>query len=284
MIPTRSRPRGAALALVMVLAAAPGLRAQGNGAVWLRIGPPVGDTLHTRYEQDVSLTAVTRGVGADSTVSMHSALLLLSRVLVEGRDETGTTIEAVTDSVAVRSQGSVPLSDSARRAMEGQRVRLLISPDGAASVLDAPPGFGQDVEAVVSGMPATLPRRPVRVGEQWTSVMRIPLGERLSGPGAELRATYRLDSLSADDRMAWVSMRGTISRDAVSAPRHQGVRVATTGSVTAEILVDRRRGWWSDSRVAILLRSAVTPLAGAPGRPMEVETRIIQRMRSGDAH
>ena len=280
MTRTRGRVARALLALAALLVAAVPAPAQRDAAVLLRIGPPVGDTLRMRYEQDVSLTARSNGGESDSTVTMHSALLLLSHVLVQGRDETGTTITAVTDSVAVRTEGSAPLPETARRAMQGQRVQLHIAPDGAASVLAAPPAFGADVEAVVSGMPATLPRRPVRVGETWEALMRIPLGAHMTGPGARLHAVYRLDSLSVDGGLAYLSMHGTITREAISAPQRTGVRVATTGSVVARIRVDRRRGWWTDSEAIIVLRSAVTPVAGGLGRPMEVETRITQRMRS----
>src|SRR5256885_10297192 len=49
-------------------------------------------------------------------------------------------------------------------------------------------------------------------------VMPIPLpGETDVQHGATLRALYRLDSLSADGDLAYISVRGTLTRDSTAA-------------------------------------------------------------------
>ena len=60
-------------------------------------------------------------------------------------------------------------------------------------------------------MPSMLSRKPVAVGEKWSKEMRIPLA---GDPGAEgtVKATLQLDSLSRSGQMAFISIRGTISR------------------------------------------------------------------------
>lgn len=249
-------------------------------SVLLRIRPQVGDTLYTRFEQDVEMIGTTRVHGVDTTMTLHTSMLLLSHVLVQAVDETGTTVTTVTDSLALHADGGAPAPESSRRAMEGLRVQLHIAPDGAASVVDFPAALSPDIRAVISGMPATLPAKPVSVGQTWRRVTAIPIEGR-SDPNhaATLRAQYRLDSLSADGGVAYVSMRGTLVRDSSASAPTDRLRVTTQGIIAGIICVDRRRGWWNDAQATITLKSTLVPMAG--GSPMYVETRIVQRMRTG---
>ena len=228
------------------------------------------------------MTGTVHVRNADTTMTMHTSLLLLSRVLVQGSDETGTVVTTVTDSVALSTDGAPAEPESVRRAMEGQQVKLHISPNGSASVIAVPDLLSADVRAVVSGMPATLPDHPVRPGETWQRVTALPvIGGSGTGYAATLRATYRLDSVSADGALAFVSMHGTLARDPGARPLANGLRVSSTGTVSGSLCVDRHRGWWIDARATIVLVSTLVPVAGATATPVRMRTRITQRMHTG---
>lgn len=269
-----------ALGAQTAASAAPAVSAR--PAIALRIHPRVGDTLYTRFEQDVAITGTRRVGGADSTMRMSSSMLLLAHVFVEGSDERGTTVTTITDSIDFRGSGvGAGTSDLVRRAMQGKRVQLRIASDGSAMVLESPPALASDMQAVVSGVPSTLPARAVAVGASWEKVMSIPVaGREGSSRPATLRARYHLDSLSGDGTIAYISMRGTITR--APAPEiPEGIRITSTGTIAGSMQVDRRRGWWCDSRATIDLESVVTALDG-DRPPLHVTTRIEQRMRTGD--
>lgn len=249
--------------------------------VMLRIKPRVGDTLYTRFEQVVEMTGTMHVHGADTTMTMRTSLLLLSHVLVQASDETGTTVTTVTDSVSVTTDGEPAEPESMRRSMEGQQVRLHIAPNGSASVLAVPAQLSADVRAVVSGMPATLPDRAVRVGSTWQRTTSLPvLGASGRGYAATLRATYHFDSLSAGGTLAYVTMRGTLTRDPGARPLANGLRVNTSGTVSGSLLVDRLRGWWIDARATILLVSTLLPASGVTATPVRMETRIEQHLHT----
>jgi len=252
--------------------------------VSLRIHPRSGDTLYTRFEQEVEMIGTTRVGSTDTTVTMRSSMLMLSHVLVQASDDRGATVITITDSVSLAALGAgaaVP-PEAERRAMQGTRVRLRIAPDGSASVLDAPSDVAPDVRTIVPGMPSTLPDHPVAVGATWRKDMPIPVAGQAGGsPAAMLRATYRLDSLSADGDIAYISMRGTLTRDSTAQSPAQGLKITSTGTITGTMRVDRRRGWWADSRATIDLHSTLSPATGDSGPPMRVQTKITQRMWTG---
>jgi hypothetical protein len=263
--------------------AGPALAAQNARMITLRIKPHVGDTLYTRFEQTVEMTGTTRVGDTDTTMTRSSSMLMLSHVLVQASDDRGTTVTTVTDSVSLLADGddaALP-PESVRRAMEGRRVQLRIAPDGSATIVDQSDELTPDVRAVVSGMPSTLPDRPVAVGATWEKVMEIPVAGR-SGPGhaAVLRATYRLDSLSANGDIACISVRGTLTRDSTAIPLSQGLRISSHGTMTGTLRVDRRHGWWADSHATIALKSIFSPTAGNPAHAMQVQTKITQHMKT----
>jgi hypothetical protein len=75
-------------------------------------------------------------------------------------------------------------------------------------------------------------------------------------------------------------MKGRLVR---SGPMQSGVNgaggfVQTSGSVTGNILIDRRRGWIADARTVISLRSLVYPKA-QKALPVRVRMKITQWMR-----
>lgn len=268
-------------AAALGLAAALPLNAQPNGAVYLRIDPRVGDTIHTRLEQQTDMRATTRLEGSDSLVEIRSwmATVALLRHVVEKGDSDGTTLLTVIDSVAMRGEGVSMPNEEQRRVLQGRRVRTRISPDGATALVENA-DVAPDVAAMFSNMPATLPDYPVSVGDTWTKTMRIPLyGQAPGRPEAKVHATFKLDSLGARKGMAFISMRGSITRDTGVA--RAGAGTETIGSITGSLVVDAFRGWITDSRTAITVKSRLS--APSPeSAPMQFQLRMRQRMRAID--
>lgn len=285
MIPTRSEPArrrlGRALLLaaaIAPLAAAPA-RAQN---VLLRIQPHPGDTMYTTFVQDVEMVGTRNVHSVDTTMTSRMNIVILSHSVVQANDAHGTTVLAITDSVAMQGHGTgagAP-TETLRRAMQGRQARLQISPDGSATLLAASDDVSPEVEAVYSGMPATLPEKSVAMHGTWQRNSYIPISRQSdSTHAATLHTVYRLDSLSADGAIAYISIRGTISRDSSSSMASEGLRVTSAGTVTGRMSMNRKRGWWVESELSIAIKSVVTPMAD-PGAAMRVQTRITQSMRT----
>ena len=115
--------------------------------------------------------------------------------------------------------------------------------------------FATPLRAVVTQMPATLPREPVEVGQSWVRTMEIPLVAPGDGGGsAALSGTFRLDSVSRGGDIAYVSLTGRLARSTnvpygargkESNSRRAAV-VSTSGSITGSMVIDRARGWITD--------------------------------------
>jgi hypothetical protein len=239
--------------------------------------------MFTRFEQQVDMAGTTRVREADTTISSRMTMVMLSHSFVQASDEKGTVILTTTDSVMMDGEGAGATAppEAVRRAMQGKRTRLRIAPDGSASLLDGPEEVSPQVQAVWSGMPATLPQRPIPVRGTWEKVIPIPVsGQSDPSHAATLHATYRLDSVSTDGEYAWITMHGTITRDSSAAALPDGKRLTSNGSVNGSLCVDRKRGWWSDSQLTITMKSMLIPAPGADAKPMRVQTRIVQRMRT----
>jgi hypothetical protein len=95
-------------------------------------------------------------------------------------------------------------------------------------------------------------------------------------------ASFRLDSVSRNEDLAYISMRGEMRRDSVPAGPPRGSRMTVSGTVTGALLLDRRRGWLTESRFAVVLRTTMVPAAASGASPMRFLTRITQRMRTLD--
>ena len=91
-----------------------------------------------------------------------------------------------------------------------------------------------------------------------------------------MRAVFKLDSLARNGELAYVSMRGDIVSDADT----QGLELA--GNVSGAMRVDRLRGWMTDSRFSVLIRSLVTPPAVSGMAPMHFVTKVTQHLRTMD--
>ena len=206
----------------------------GAQTVTLEIRPHIGDTLHLRYDQRIEASDGTAG-------PMVSTLLVMSRTIIEESDKKGTDVVAVTDSVDMAPQSAEP----ARELLEGRPMHLRVAPDGSTTLEAVDTGsVAPALRPTLMQMPAMLPRKPVKVGRTWRCDVQLPLPP---GKGGALKATFRLDSISRTGDLAYVSLRGTLRRD--SPP------TVTTGLVTGTLVVDRQRGWLTDSRATIHVTS-----------------------------
>jgi hypothetical protein len=251
-------------------------------SVLLQIRPHIGDTLRMHLTQSVEMTGTTRTRGRDSTSSMTTSVEVFTRAIAEQWTQGGTLMQTITDSVQIHPTSQASLDDIRRRALQSKRVWLRVSPDGAMEVVhDSDPS--SELREIFGGMPAMLARQAVRVGEKWTREMQIPLSGDPSGLGL-VKATFRLDSLGRNGDIAYVSLRGTMSRMNAADDLSSGAGYTTSGTLTGTIQIDRRLGWITDSKSSIIVRSTIasTPARkGEPQRsPMQVRTKITQWIRA----
>jgi hypothetical protein len=265
--------------------AAIGLAPSRGGAqpILLEIRPVPGDTLELRLEQMVEMKGTTRVGKRDSTMTMSTAMAILARAIILGADSTGARVLTVTDSVAIT--GSAPKDASlerSRRDLQGSRVEMRVLPDGSSEIVSDPSTVTSALRSLVAQMPATLPHAPVKVGERWSRVVTVPI-EAQGGIAttASLKTTFRFDSLSRNKEVAYISLRGELSRSAVdSASGRSGVEM--TGTIRGGMTVDRKRGWVTDSRAVITLKSVLPPARSSKAYPMHFNLTITQRMRALD--
>ena len=258
---------------------AAGLRAQ--QPVALRIEPPVGETMRMRLDQRVEMSGTTRMSAGDSTATVVTTLVVISRTLVERREREGSVLLASTDSVAASSTGadSVAVATETRRALQGKRVRLRIAPDGATELVGGDAAGNAELNALFSQMPATLPSAPVAVGQSWSRTMVAPMGSAAPGNGGgKLKATFRLDSLSRNGDRAYVSLVGTLSR--APSAKDGWATLQMSGSMTGGLVIDRRLGWISDARMTYTVRSTVSPTSGDTSAAMRFRMKVTQWVRS----
>lgn len=250
----------------------------------LEIRPKRGDTLHMRLDQQVTMTGTTKVGRSDSTMSVTTGTHVRSRVVVEGSDDAWTNVLTLTDSIAVVSRGgrSRQQGEDARRTLEGKRLRMRISPEGNAEITENPDGLSDDLAQIVGRIPATLPKYSVSVGQTWTQEIGVPVGGQTGG-GAVLHTTFRLDSLSPEERIAYISMSGTFKRDSLTqGDLPVGAKLTSTGILKGELRVDRMRGWMTDSKATITVNSLLSPPPGTSDQPMRFHMRITQHMRAVD--
>ena len=268
---------------VALAASAHRVRAQDARLVPLVVRPRVGDTLHTRFEQDVVMTGTTKVRGRDTTLRSSSSLLVLARLAVQSCDATGCTVAAITDSVALLSVDAQALtpSEATRKAMQGRRFQLRVRPDGSTVLLTAPKEIDAELGPFVQAWPTVLTPKPVAVGGTWESGVPVPVGgDAAMQHGARLKVSYRLDSLTANDGLAFISLNGVVARDALQGPVSGGKNLDAHGEVTGALALDRMRGWWRDSRLTIVIRSTVTPPKGNDAPPVKLQTRITQHLKT----
>lgn len=283
-----SRPRRLVLVarVALACAAATGLAravaaqtASAEGIV-LRLHPRVGDTLHTRLEQVTEITSARSGGGA-APKPMTTSVTVLARTIVQASRKATTTVLTVVDSAAVHSSDvhGAAMSAQAEKVLRGQRMVVQLAEDGSVESARDARGVAlpRDVADAMAAMPAVLPRRPIAVGERWQREMPLPSAGPLgAGGNAQVRAEFRLDSLSGSGDLAFVSMHGQIGSDADA----RGVEMS--GSMSGAMQIDRARGWMTDSFFTLLIHSVVTPPSGVGMQPMKFVTKVSQRLRTMD--
>lgn len=245
----------------------------------LQIRPRAGDTLRMRLDQETNYTSggmVRAGPGAGT---MISKMAMFARAIIEGATDAETAVLAVTDSV--RFWSSDVAGAIAARQMEaqlrGQRVSFRVTPEGLVATEPAA-RTPREVAHVVSLMPATFPKGPIKVGDSWTRDMPLPtgtqLGARLSGM---LHVALRLDSVTHAGDLAFISMRGEMQP--ASGPGAASQPVLEKGSVRGTMVLDRKRGWLSESWFNVIVVSSMNAPPAAAGRT-RIQTRITQHMRT----
>jgi hypothetical protein len=246
----------------------------------LQIRPRAGDTLRMRLDQETDLTGagVTRAsIGPGTTIWR---MAMFSRAIIESESNYETAVLAVTDSVLFRStdERSFASARQIENQLKGQRVRFRVTPEGLLAIEPAA-GAPREVAHVVSLMPATFPKGPIKVGDSWMREMPLPsgtqLGAQLSGT---LHVTLRLDSVTHAGDLAFVSMRGEMQP--ATGPGAASQAVLEKGTVRGTMVLDRKRGWLSESWFSVLVLTSVTnpPAASA----LRTEMRITQHMRTAE--
>ena len=273
-----------AFARLALAAAAVAPGAAAAQPVLLEVRPTAGDTIHLRLEQTVEMKGTTRVGDRDSTMSSTSTMTILARAIILSTDSAGARVLAITDSVAFEGAAGAPNSPYRRdpRSLEGSRVEMRLLPNGSSDMLPAESEVMNDFRALMAQMPSTLPQTPVQVGERWSPVVAVPIAGT-GGPARpeSLKMTFRFDSLSRNRELAHISMVGEISRRSPDSAKGL-IGTEMTGTIRGGITVDRKRGWMTDSRAVVTLRSTVPPPQGSRANPMRFELTITQRMRALD--
>jgi hypothetical protein len=252
-----------------------------GGAVSLEVRPHAGDTVAMKLEQRVEMSGTRRIGGRDSTAQVTSSMVMYARTIVESVTPEHSIVSTHTDSVELETSDdhAQAMRADAIRALTGTVSRLRLLPDGTGESLDS--ALGAKTTSLVAVMPATLPDTPVAVGGRWTRRMPIPATNAAHGSG-EVKAVFRLDSLTAGGRYAWISMKGSMRRDQRAPVGGNGESAgAVNGSLSGAMTLDRRRGWIISALTDMTVRSTVTT-AGAPSVPLRVTVRVIQKMHADD--
>jgi hypothetical protein len=267
------------IALFPLLAASAGYPRSGWAQrIQLELRPRVGDTVRMRLDQVTQMSGARKGSASKQVLT---TLRMFSRAIVESSDPAASVILAVTDSIDVYTsdEHARTLTRDAKRQLEGRQMRLRLAPDGTVGLAEQRTSVPREVNDLVSVMPASFPRNAVAVGDTWVREMPIPQGTRFGVPmGGVVRARFRLDSVTRSGDMAHVSMRG-ILEPASKLTVQQGT---IGGTVHGNLVVNRRRGWLSESRFYVDMRATFATVGDATAAPMQFQMKITQHMRTSD--
>ena len=243
--------------------------------VMLQIKPHVGDTIRMHLTQMVEMSGTTRGRPGDSARTMTTSTEVFSRAVPFQWTSGGTLIQAITDSMIAGPAGSAtPIAEVRRKAMPPRPATIRVTPDGAMEVVDDGDA-NSEVRHLFAEMPAMLSRQPVAVGEKWSKEMRMSLAGDPGGTGV-VKAVLQLDSLSRNSEMAYISIRGTLSRLA-DASRGTATSYNPTGTFVGSLQIDRALGWITDARSVMSVKSRIGTFGSSqqrPAHPMQVYTRV----------
>lgn len=260
--------------------------------IMLQLRPRVGDTISMRLEQQSEVTgwrdpakSPAPTSTASSSASMVNGSITYSRAIVESAVAAYTTIVAITDSVLMSTtdQHGQATAAAMQHQLQGQHVRLTIAPDGSFQMPKDGPSVARGMSRTASLIPATFPTKSVSVGDSWTRQAPLPAGTSQLGTGVVgwVKATFRLDSLRRNGDLAYVSMHGDLQPDSKS-KNSEGVATVEDGTVDGYMIVDRARGWLTESRFSIIAHSTLRPTFGVVSQPMHFEVRLTQTLRTID--
>jgi len=278
----RCRSAIVALSIAGVSVSAEGQR------VSLQLRPRVGDTISMRLEQetDVSGRRDTKASANASTTPaslMSTTSISWSRAIVESAVPAYTTIDAVTDSVMQPNPPAKTSLPAPAQPVKGQHVRLMVAPDGSITMPSDATGQSKGLARAASLIPATFPAEPVRVGDKWTREAALPAGTSQFGTGVigRVKAVFRLDSLTRAGNLAWVSIHGDLVPDEKAHAVEGGLAVED-GIVTGYMVIDRARGWLTESSFSIVAHSVMRPTFGVAAQPMHFTVHLTQSLRTLD--
>jgi hypothetical protein len=248
----------------------------GAQRVTLRVRPPVGDTLWMTMDQTFEMADDSTHSSA-APQAMSAKVRVCTHTIVLNRAKNGTEVESVTDSVNITPDivTTIPLFANVRRALNGRHVHLRITEDGALQILGDPASATPG--AVSMAMPPMLPDQPVAVGQTWTRELPVPISGAQTSGGL-VHATFRLDSLSADQNIAYISMKGTLAHPASAKDGSKAARPAMVGTLVGTMQIDRRLEWMTDSRATITFNSLVR--LSRDTAPVWVRMKVTQWLRA----
>lgn len=256
--------------------------AQRTQELTLQVRPRVGDTLWTVMEQEQELTRV------GGSASMVNGVQVYSHAIVESATLAATVVITAVDSMLMYGGTGRAAMATGRRDAQRQRllpsgtppVRIRIAPNGAMQAGDDDRASGDDRQ-MLSLIPASFPREAVAIGDRWTREVTLPGAGLGAAPLGALHATFRLDSLGRRGDVAYVSLRGELSPQ--GRPITEGSRTRIEGgTLTGTLVLDRRRGWVTESRYVLLVNTLVAASAAANQPEMRFQMRVSQRVRTMD--
>lgn len=242
--------------------------------VLLQIKPHVGDTIRMHLTQTVEMSGRSASSGA-AMPPVSTSTEVFSRAIPYQWTRDGTLIHAITDSVTPGLAGSAaPIAGTRRSSMAPKPAVIRISLDGAMEVVDDGDA-NSEVRHIFAEMPSMLPRNEVSVGETWIKEMRIPLAAE-PGASGTVKAAMHLDSLSRNSEVAYISIRGTLSRLPRAGDRAAGDSRSPAGTFAGSMQINRALGWITDARSVISVKSRIPSASRStpPAKPMDVQTRV----------
>lgn len=241
--------------------------------VRLEIRPQVGDTIHMRLDQEIEVSGTSPDV-AGAPKSMTGSTHVRTRAIPLRRLVSGSLILAVTDSIEITPIGGTRAAVP-RSALEGARVTMIVGHDGGMEVIDTGEHDGETTPFFAPTAPM-LPDAPVNVGGRWTRSLELPIGSGAGGM-ARVQANFRLDSLSGNGDIAYITMNGTLSR--IGGSGRGGGSQRSTGTLSGRMQLDRRLGWITDTHLVLNVHTVI--ISGEAGRPpAQVQMKVTQRLRA----
>ena len=190
-------------------------------------------------------------------------------------------MQTITDSVTMNPSSAASLADFRRRALQAKSSMIRVSTDGAVEVMDQDTPAGSCVTFWRDAGDALAQR-----GRRRRKVDARDADPSERGPGRDgIRPRdFPADSLSRTGDVAFISMKGSLSRISLPGVVAPAAGYETSGTLSGTIQIDRRLGWITDSRSTIQVRSTIAAASASKGQaqrgPMLVRTRITQWIRA----